>query len=51
MGLVENEDVLKAMVAFGQELQARGDLKRKSLAIAHACRSEMAKDWSPSWAR
>ena len=51
MGLVENEDVLKAMVDFGEELQTRANLKPKSLAIAHACRSEMARDWSPSWAR
>lgn len=51
MGLVENQDVLKAMVEYGQALETRADLKHKALAIAHACRSEMARDWSPSWAR
>jgi len=51
MGLVENEQVTKAMVEFGNELQSTRKLKGKALAIAHACRQEMAKDWSSSWAR
>lgn len=51
MGLVENEQVTKAMVEFGDELQANRNLKAKALAIAHACRLEMSRDWSSSWAR
>lgn len=51
MGLVENEEVTKAMVAFGDELESNRQLKHKALAIAHACRLEMARDWSSSWAR
>lgn len=53
MGMVENQDVTDAMVAFGNGLQsgsAESD-NRRSLAIAHACRSEMARDWSPVWRR
>ena len=51
MGLVENQAVTDAMVDFGNELQKGGNLKQKALAIAHACRNELANDWSPSWAR
>lgn len=51
MGLVENQAVTDAMVAFGTELQSSRNLKSKALAIAHACRFEMANDWSSSWAR
>jgi hypothetical protein len=51
MGLVENEEVTKAMVAFGDELKSNRKLKGKALAIAHACRLEMSRDWSSSWAR
>lgn len=51
MGLVENQEVTNAMVAFGKELQSNRDLKERALALAHACRFEMAKNWSSSWAR
>jgi hypothetical protein len=51
MGLVENKQVTEAMVTFGQALQSGGNLRHRSLAIAHACRAEMAKDWSSRWAR
>ena len=53
MGMVENQDVIDAMVKFGEGLKGPdtfGD-KGRALAIAHACRREMARDWSPIWAR
>jgi len=66
MGTVEKEHIRNAMIAFGDELKLnrnlkiefgkgletnRENLEKKSLAIAHACRDELAVDWSPSWAR
>ncbi len=55
MGLVEDEKVTGAMIDFGEGLGGKGleekTLKDLSLAIAHACRHEMAKDWSPIWSR
>lgn len=51
MGMVEKEEVTQAMVAFGEELKSNRDLKNKALAIAHACRAELANDWSSSWSR
>jgi len=51
MGMVENEEITKAMIAFGKELKARQNLQKKSLDLAHACRTEMANDWSSSWKR
>src|SRR5262245_23561547 len=48
MGLVEKKDVERAMVDFGNALKnqsERGTLRERSLAIAHACREEMARDW------
>jgi hypothetical protein len=53
MGIVENQDVTDAMIAFGEGLRsgtADSD-KSRALAIAHACRREMARDWSPVWRR
>lgn len=53
MGMVEDGDITKAMVAFGEGLRsgaADADASR-ALAIAHACRNEMARDWSPLWSR
>jgi hypothetical protein len=53
MGMVENRDVIDAMVAFGNGLNTSdtsGD-KGRALSIAHACRKEMAHDWSPIWTR
>ena len=53
MGMVENRDVTEAMVRFGEGLKTAdtsGD-RGNALAIAHACRREMAHDWSPIWAR
>ena len=53
MGLVENDEVVGAMVAFGNGLNGKLPenrlLRDLSLDIAHACRSEMSKDWSPIW--
>jgi hypothetical protein len=53
MGIVENQDVTDAMVAFGEGLRSgTADSDRgRSLAIARACRQEMARDWSPVWRR
>jgi hypothetical protein len=53
MGMVENQDVTDAMVAFGTALKSDASTSdpRLALAIAHACRSEMARDWSPIWSR
>jgi hypothetical protein len=53
MGMVENQDITDAMVAFGNGLKsgaADADTGR-ALVIAHACRNEMARDWSPAWRR
>lgn len=54
MGLVENEQVTQAMIGFGNALTAKESpdiLKGRSLALAHACRAEMADSWSPVWKR
>ncbi len=51
MGMVENEEITKAMIVFGNELKARQNLQEKSLDLAHACRTEMGNDWSSSWKR
>jgi hypothetical protein len=54
MGMVENDDVTKAMIAFGRGLDASAkpsELQGLSLALAHACRAEMASSWSPLWRR
>lgn len=53
MGMVENQEITDAMVAFGNNLksgQASADTA-KALNIAHACRSEMARSWSSVWSR
>jgi hypothetical protein len=53
MGMVENQNIKDAMVKFGDALQtpdASNDT-HLAIAIAHACRAEMARDWSPIWAR
>lgn len=54
MGLVENEQVTQAMIGFGNALNAKESsdiLKGRSIALSHACRSEMADSWSPIWKR
>lgn len=54
MGLVENEQVTQAMIGFGNALNAKESpdvLKARSIALAHACRAEMAASWSPVWTR
>ncbi|MFI5325141.1 MAG: hypothetical protein ACHQ7H_02815 [Candidatus Rokuibacteriota bacterium] len=54
MGLVENEQVTQAMIGFGNALNAKESpdiLKGRSIALAHACRTEMAASWSPVWTR
>jgi hypothetical protein len=54
MGLVENEHVTQAMIGFGNALTWRESpdiLKGRSIALAHACRAEMADSWCPVWRR
>lgn len=53
MGMVENRDITAAMVNFGDGLKtgSAADDRSKALVIAHACRLEMALDWSPAWGR
>lgn len=55
MGLVENQEITNAMISFGDGLKGKlaenKSLKDLSLAIAHACRKELSKDWSPIWSR
>jgi len=56
MGMVENENIEKAMVGFGNGLKGLDGATPetdgpRALAIAHACRAEMGRDWSPVWAR
>ena len=51
MGLVEKSELSLAMGAFGFGLKTEAnDLEQRSLRVAHACRAELSKDWSPSWA-
>jgi len=51
MGMVEKQDITEAMIEFGKGLESNKNLKKKALAIVHACRSEFANDWSSSWSR
>jgi len=54
MGLVENQQVTDAMIAFGGKLSAKespSSLQGASLQLARACRQEMADSWSPIWRR
>lgn len=53
MGMVENQEITDAMVAFGTNLKSgeAGHDASLALDIAHACRSEMARSWSPVWGR
>ena len=54
MGMVENQQITDAMMAFGDKLDARessGSLQGASIRLAHACRQEMADSWSPIWRR
>lgn len=53
LGMVESEEITKAMVAFGDGLKSQNTVSdsARALAIAHACRNEMARDWSPVWKR
>jgi hypothetical protein len=53
MGMVEAAEIVDAMVEFGSGLKA-DDAKSdgmRALAIAHACRMDMARSWSPAWNR
>ena len=51
--MIEKKEIENAMKIYGDSLKAEdmGSLKRKSLLIAHACRTELAKDWSSYWER
>lgn len=54
MGMVEGGDVTAAMIRFGEGLKSATSVQSdnsRSLDIAHACRNEMAHDWSPAWRR
>lgn len=54
MGMVENQQITDAMMAFGDKLDAKepaGSLQGASIRLAHACRQEMADSWSPIWRR
>lgn len=64
MGMIENESVTPAMIAFGEALKAgepamdaakndphASGLTKRSLDLAHACRRELSLEWSTSWAR
>jgi hypothetical protein len=54
MGLVENQQVTDAMIAFGGKLGAKespSSLLGAALFLARACRQEMADSWSPIWRR
>lgn len=54
MGLVENQQVTDAVIAFGGKLHAKelsSSLQGAWLQLARACRQEMADSWSPIWRR
>ena len=51
MGMIENASVSKAMSDFNTALNNKdeGRMKEASIALARACRQEMADSWSPIW--
>ena len=55
LALVERHSVSSAMVAFGRALDAsrpQGELRPLALALAHACRDELAASWgTDAWKR
>ncbi len=65
MGLIENDAIKQAMVAFGGALTTATPtgtspekpvapprvLRKLSLDLAHACRQELSLEWSPRWSR
>ena len=62
MAMIEKKEVTSAMICFGNELKPQEtygelcnnpdkSLQERALAIAHACRSELASDWSSRWLR
>jgi hypothetical protein len=53
MGMVEAEEIVDAMIEFGSGLKTPEDKSdgMRALAIAHACRMDMARSWSPAWNR
>jgi hypothetical protein len=54
MGMVENQQITDAMMAFGDKLHAKessSSLEGASIRLALACRREMADSWSPIWRR
>ncbi|MCX4146914.1 MULTISPECIES: hypothetical protein [Paraburkholderia] len=53
MAMIENKELEKAMVAFGNAMDTGQvkQLQKLSLHISYACRDEMAKEWSPAWSR
>lgn len=51
MGMVEGGDVTQAMIDFGTSLKAEKATGGGAIRIAHACRDELARDWSPIWRR
>ncbi|MGY3437192.1 MULTISPECIES: hypothetical protein [unclassified Marinovum] len=65
MVLIEDEAIERTMVAFGRDLdpgdqqpkisaevgQQPPNLPRRALAVARACRTSLARDWSSAWTR
>jgi hypothetical protein len=55
LGLVERDDVARAMISFKQALDAKQDqdtLASLALSLAHACRDELAASWgTDAWKR
>lgn len=53
MGMVETMDITEAMNTFKEGLKtSSAELDDgRAIAISHACRSEMARDWSSVWQR
>jgi hypothetical protein len=50
MGMVEGGDVTAAMIAFKKAIDLNGQGNGSlALDIAHACRRELASEWSPIW--
>jgi hypothetical protein len=51
LALVEDDEVARAMVAYGEALKASpkqaGELERRAIDVAHACRNSLKSLWVP----
>jgi hypothetical protein len=51
LALVEDDEVARAMVAYGEALKARpnqiGELESRAIGVAHACRNSLKLLWVP----